>query len=295
MILSTQTSNTFATFGVKKGAEILKLAGYDALDMSLFEMTNNPNSPFVTEGWEKHTESVLKDVKDAGLYFNQSHVPFSFNWKNPNEFEERFMPLNIRGIIISGMLGVETAVVHPFHYVDYFGHEEEIFELNMKFYRDLLPYAKEYGVKIAIENMWRREPKRQYICPSACGTAKDLIRYIDSLDDDTFVACLDLGHCGLVGEEAWDAIRALGHDRLKSLHVHDNTYKEDTHTLPMMANMDWDEITKALADIDYDGAFTFEADAFLRHVQPDFKPTACKFMADTGRYLINKIESYKNA
>jgi sugar phosphate isomerase/epimerase len=162
----------------------------------------------------------------------------------------------------------------------------------MKFYRDLLPYAKEYGVKIAIENMWRNEPKRKYICPSACGTAKDLARYIDTLDDDTFVACLDLGHCGLVGEEAQDAIRILGHDRLKALHVHDNNYREDTHTLPMMSMMEWDEICKALADIKYDGDFTFEADAFLRYVPKDFKPTACKFMADTGRYLISKIESH---
>jgi len=293
MLLSTQTSNIFGAFGVKEGARIFKDAGYDALDMSLFEMSTKPDSLFLRDDYKEYSESIRKDVHEAGLFFNQSHVPFVFNWKNPNEYEERFMPLNIRGIIVSGILGVKNAIVHPYHYGEYFGHEDEVFDINMKFYRDLLPYAKEYGVRIAIENMWRTEPKRKYICPSACGTAAELARYIDTLDDDTFVACLDLGHCGLVGEEAQDAIRILGHDRLKALHVHDNNYREDTHTLPMLSMMDWNEISKALADIDYDGEFTFEADAFLRYIPKDFKPTACKYMADTGRYLINKIEAYK--
>ena len=292
MLLSTQTSNILGAFGEEQGLRILKDAGYDALDASLFAMSTTPQSPLYGEGWREYAENLKKLSDEIGIPFNQSHVPFVFNWKNPNEFEERFMPLNIRGLIVSGILGVKTAIVHPYHYGEYFGHEEEVFELNMKFYRDLLPYAKEYGVKIAIENMWRNEPKRKYICPSACGTAKDLARYIDTLDDDTFVACLDLGHCGLVGEEAQDAIRILGHDRLKALHVHDNNYREDTHTLPMMSMMEWDEICKALADIKYDGDFTFEADAFLKYVPKDFKPTACKFMVDTGRYLISKIESH---
>ena len=292
MKLSTQTSNIFSAFGAEEGIRILKEAGYDALDASLFPMSTTPQHPLYGDGWKEYTEELKGLSEKENMPFNQSHVPFVFNWKNPNEFEERFMPLNIRGLTVSGMLGVKTAIVHPYHYGEYFGHEEEIFELNMKFYRELLPYAKEYGVKIAIENMWRNEPKRKYICPSACGTAKDLARYIDTLDDDTFVACLDLGHCGLVGEEAQDAIRILGHDRLKALHVHDNNYREDTHTLPMMSMMDWDEICKALADINYDGDFTFEADAFLRYVPKDFKPTACKFMADAGKYLISKIESH---
>jgi sugar phosphate isomerase/epimerase len=292
MLLSTQTSNIFSAFGAEEGIRVLKEAGYDALDASLFTMSTTPQSPLYGDGWKEYTEELKRLSEKENMPFNQSHVPFVFNWKNPNEFEERFMPLNIRGLIVSCILGVKTAIVHPYHYGEYFGHEEEIFERNMKFYRDLLPYAKEYGVKIAIENMWRNEPKRKYICPSACGTAKDLARYIDTLDDDTFVACLDLGHCGLVGEEAQDAIRILGHDRLKALHVHDNNYREDTHTLPMMSMMEWDEICKALADIKYDGDFTFEADAFLRYVPKDFKPTACKFMADTGRYLISKIESH---
>lgn len=293
MLLSTQTGNIFGTFGEQEGLKVLKEAGYDALDMSLFAMSRDPNCVYAGESYREHAEQLRKWADEIGMPFNQSHVPFTFNWKNANEFEERFMPLNIKGIEISGILGVKTAVVHPYHYTQFMGHEEEIFEINMDFYKRLLPYAKEYDVKIAIENMWQVEPKRKYIYASACGKAEELCRYIDTLDDEHFVACLDLGHCGLVGEEAQDAIRILGHDRLKALHVHDNNYREDSHTVPGLSLMNWDEITKALADIDYDGEFTLEADAFLRYFEKDFKPTACRFMIDRSRYLIDKIEKYK--
>ncbi len=293
MKLSTQTSNIFSTFGEKEGLKVLKDAGYDALDMSLFCMNHDPNCPYNNEDYRQHAEDLRRAADELEIPFNQSHTPFTFNWKNPNEYEERYIPMQIRALEISAILGAEHAVIHPWHYSQFMGHEEEMFNFNMDHYRRLLPYAKEYGIKIAIENMWQIEPKRKCIYASACGKADELVRYIDTLDDDTFVACLDLGHCGLVGEEPWDAIRILGHDRLKSLHVHDNDYRNDTHTLMGMSLMDYNEIMKALADIDYTGDFTLEADGFLRHFEKDFKPTACKFMADRSRYLMAKFEEIK--
>ena len=56
--------------------------------------------------------------------------------------------------------------------------------------------------------------------------------------------------------------------------------------------MNWDAIMKALADIRYDGEFTYEADSFLRYFSKDFKPTAVKFMVDMGRYLIGRYEHF---
>jgi sugar phosphate isomerase/epimerase len=53
---------------------------------------------------------------------------------------------------------------------------------------------------------------------------------------------------------------------LHALHVHDNDYIDDRHTLPGLGRMDWEEIMKALAEIDYDGDFTYEADNFLVNI-----------------------------
>lgn len=291
MILSTQNSALASSFGQEKAIDILKEVGYDAIDMSLFCMSDDKDV-FNSEAYKSRALEIRAYADKAGIPFNQSHVPFVFNWKNPNEYNDRFFPRQVRALEISAILGAKIAIVHPIHHTEYKGHEEELFEENMRFYRSLLPYAKEYDIKIALENMWQIDRKRKYICDDTCSRASEFVRYVDTLDDEHFVACLDLGHCGLIGEEPQDAIRILGHDRLKALHVHDNNYREDTHTLPYMSKMEWEEIMKALADIKYDGEFTFEADNFLAHFPLDYKKNAAKFMAETGRYLISKYEYY---
>jgi sugar phosphate isomerase/epimerase len=291
MILASQNDQLSAALGHEATIDIMKEAGYDAIDMSLFSMSND-NDIFNSDAYKSRTLELAAYAKQKGIYFNQSHVPFTFRWSNPNEYEERCFPRQIRGLEITALLGAKIAIVHPMHHCEYKGNEEALFEQNMKFYRDLLPYAKEFDVKIALENMWQIDKKRKYISEDVCSRATEFARYIDALDDEHFVACLDLGHCGLIGEEAEDAIRILGHDRLKALHVHDNDYRSDMHTLPFLQNMNWDAIMKALADIRYDGDFTFEADNFLSHFPNDFKPRAVKFMVDTGRYLIGMYDKH---
>jgi sugar phosphate isomerase/epimerase len=291
MILSTQNGGLVSVFGYEGAIDVLKNAGYDAIDMSLFGMSYEDCS-FNHDGYKNRVLEIRAHADKMGMPFNQSHAPFIFDWKDPNVYEEVVLPRTERALEITALLGAKICIVHPISPIEYMGHEEELFERNMAMYRTLLPYAKEYGVKIALENMWQIEKKRKIIGSNVCSHAQEFARYIDALDDEHFVACLDLGHSGLVGQEAQDAIRILGHDRLKALHVHDNDYRNDSHTLPFLSKMDWEAIMRALADIRYDGEFTFEADSFLAGFPKEFKPTAAKFMVDTGRYLIGRYEHY---
>ena len=157
---------------------------------------------------------------------------------------------------------------------------------------DYRALAKEYGIKIALENMFQREVKRKILGADTCSHPAEFIRYLDTLDDEHFVACLDLGHCGVVGLEAQDCIRALGHERLHALHVHDNDYTKDMHMLPGLGKMDWEEIMKALAEIRYDGEFTYEADRFFISMPQEMMPNAVRLMVDMGRYLIGRFDEY---
>ena len=163
----------------------------------------------------------------------------------------------------------------------------------MYFYRRLLPYCKEYGVKVGIENLFQRDQLRKYIVKSVCNSSDEMIRYIDTLDSEYMVGCLDLGHVGLPvrDDEAQDFIRALGKDRLKALHVHDNDYQNDQHILPYLGKLKWAEITQALADIGYEGNMTYEiTSALINNADDSFTPLAAKFMADVGHHLISEIE-----
>ena len=143
MILSTQNSTLVRFFGQEGAIDIMKEAGYDAIDLSLFAMKDDDHE-FCRDGYRTRIAQIRAYAESKGLCFNQSHTPFHFNWANPNEVEERLIPRTIRALEVSALAGCKIAVVHPVHHEEYLGHEEERFEQNMKFYRELLPYAKEY-------------------------------------------------------------------------------------------------------------------------------------------------------
>ena len=294
MLLSTLTSTSTKIVGHTEAIKAIRSAGFDAYDMSLFEMTDD-NSVFVSDEYMDTVKAIKEAADDCGLVCNQSHAPFVFK---PNElgrecdelYREKYqIPRVARAIEIAAYLGAKCIVVHPLQYKYYQTNVEELFEANMKYYAALKPYCERYGIKIAVENMWQRDAKRRFITESVCARPDSFIRYMDALDKNYFTACLDLGHCGLVGEEAEDMIRALGKDRLGALHVHDNNYIDDSHILPYQGKMNWDNITAALHDIGYTGDFTYEADTSINGQTPDSLPITLKYMADLGRFLINKI------
>lgn len=294
MILSTQTSNLFGRFGADDAINIFSEAGFDAIDFSMFGLTND-GDPLVTADEAAFAKELRQKVEAAGLRFNQAHAPFP-SWRVGDDAYNAKMPARVeKSIKIAGLLGAGAIVVHP---IAIPGGGKEQKDFNLKMYREFAPIAKEYGIKVALENMWGHDSRRNYIIPNVCSFAADLCDYYDALDDsEAFTICLDLGHCGLIGEEAQDAIRILGHDRLGALHVHDNNYIQDNHTIPYDygMRMNWDKITKALGEIDYSGDFTYEADVFFARFDRASMPIAAKFMADIGRALIAKIDAAREA
>ncbi len=282
-------------YGVEKSASLVANAGFDAFDYSL-ERLKKDDDVMNTDAYRAEAEKIRKIAESNGLVINQIHAPFSWKnsqWMDETFYEENIFPRIVRSLEIAGIFGVKVAVVHPLHHFTYPGHEEEIFDINMKYYRKLIPYAKEYGIKIGVENMYQVDPRRKHIIADTCAKIPEFIRYIDTLDSEQITACLDIGHTTLVEQldEPWDFIKALGHDRLGALHVHDTDYKGDLHTFPYDGIINWQEVAKALGEIDYQGDFTYENGwSFLSHVDDEFMPTAVKFMGDIGHHLIDVAE-----
>ena len=187
-------------------------------------------------------------------------------------------------------------------YVDTF-EEEETIDINavaedikaldtelLDVQTTIADFCKQLNIKVALENMWGHDKKRDYIIANVCSTPNEFNEYLDALDSDYFTGCLDIGHCPLVGVDSADAIRTMGNKRITALHVHDNNYKKDLHSMPYMDDLDWDSITTALKDVQYKGDFTFEVGSFFKNVPDDLLPNFYKLMHDVGRYLISKCE-----
>ena len=296
MKLTMNIAESEGRFGLEKALSIIKNAGFDSVDYGLGAMEQKGAVLHDRTKYRAEAQRIRALADAAGLPITQTHAPFSFqDWNDPVAYEDFILPAIQRSLEISALLGAKIAVVHPLHHWTYKGHEEEIFERNMVFYRSLIPLCKEYDIKVGIENMFQREMLRGQISFDTCNQIPEFIRYVDTLDSEYMVACLDIGHVGLPArdDEAWDFIRALGHDRLQALHVHDNDYRVDRHALPYLGRIDWNEITKALGEIDYQGDFTYEVNltTFMsKFMSEELIPTAMRYAHDVGRHLCSLVD-----
>jgi len=294
MNLTLNVGSLVNTMPLDQVIQLSKQSGFDSADYSL-ECMIDPACHYHGPDALKIAESIGAQMRQGDFPIRQTHAPFSFkNIKDQAVFDNFIYPAIVRSIEVSAALGAKITVVHPLHHMVYEGHEEELFEMNMKFYRSLIPVCQSCGIKVALENMFQTDPRRKHITHDTCSDPYEFCRYVDTLNSEYMVACLDVGHIGLVPQriEAWDAIRILGHDRLQALHIHDNDYKADLHILPYTGMLNWDEITRALGEIDYAGDFTYEVSVskFTNTMDESFFPIALRYMGDVGRHLVELVD-----
>ena len=158
-------------------------------------------------------------------------------------------------------------------------------------YFDLLPFAKECGVKIATENMWNWNEKTEEACFAACATSESFLEHLNAVNDSSFVACLDIGHAEMrgVGSGAVNMIRALG-PHLQALHIHDTDKIHDSHQIPFSMAIDFQSIVAALKEIHYQGHFTLEASYYLENYPKDEVLKGVKELAKSARKLAEMFE-----
>ncbi len=280
---------------------LIRDAGFDCFDLSLFGMLSDDDK-FNGPDYVAKAKELRKIADGCGIPCNQSHAPFPVTYPNdtPEHIEANGkLPDKVRrSLEVAAIVGAKAIVVHPVHHLHWSDCAEELKELNRVFYTSLLPYCREYGIRVAVENMWQRNRYGNGIIDAACSRPDEFVAYMEMLDPEWFVACLDIGHCLLTDHAPADMIRALGHKHLHALHVHDNDGIADFHELPFQprhAKVDWESVTDALAEIDYDGELTLESDNFHRNIPRELLPATLRYMAEVARYLANEVDRKKAA
>jgi len=259
MKISTEIASIAKIVGMEKAVELCAKAGFDAWDFSMFEMCRidwKTRLPLQNETqlngvhYLKFARELKKIGLDNGIVCNQSHAPFPVDVPAVRAFLKR-------AIECTAEAGGAICVIHP--------DNDLSVEQNAEMYAQLLPFAKECGVKIATENMWNWDNEKNESSFAACATGEAFREQIDMVNDDFFVACLDLGHAEMrgSGNGAVHMIQTLGH-RIQALHIHDNDRWHDSHQIPFSMNIAFEAIVRALKEIGYAGYFTLEADTFLK-------------------------------
>ncbi len=285
MKISTEIHSIASVVGEHKAIELVAKAGFDAYDLSLFDMAiydwgagavKDIDHPLRGKDYLKFVRELKKVADDNGIHCNQSHAPF------PSESPE-VMSYYKKALECTKEAGGKICVIHPFTK----GTPEE----NAQMYLELLPFAKEMGVKIATENMYRWPAGSPTSIPGACATAEDFKKHIEAVNDENFVACLDIGHAEMQGGGggAVKMIKALG-PYLQALHIHDVDRIHDNHQLPFTLDIEYESIMKALKENGYSGYLTLEASSYMSAYEKENAFEGVKKMAETAKKLSDMME-----
>lgn len=286
MKISTEIASAARIVGEQKAIELYAKAGFDAWDFSMFAMCRydwasgrclENSHPLAGSQYLQFARELKNIGLDNGIHCNQSHAPFPTSCPEIRSFYQR-------AIECTAEAGGEICIIHP--------DNNKSPEENAEMYFELLPFAKSCNVKIATENMWNWDNEKGHSSFAACATGKSFCDHIDAVNDDSFVACLDLGHAEMQGsgDGAANMIRALG-DRLQALHIHDNDRLHDSHQIPFSMSIDFNGVVKALQNIGYRGYFTLEADQYLRAYTQDTILDGMMKLASSAKRLADMYES----
>ena len=259
MKTSTQIEFGSVLVGEERTVELIAKAGFDAWDFSMFSMCRYDWSsgklrenghPLAGGNYLAFARKLKQIGLDNGIVCNQSHAPFPSSVPQIRDYFKR-------AVECTAEAGGKICVIHP--------DNNKSAEENAEMSRELMPFAHQYGVKIATENMWNWDSAKDESCFAACATSESFVEHVDAVNDPFLVACLDLGHAEMrgSGSGAVNMIKALG-SRLQALHIHDNDRWHDSHQIPFSMDIDFAGIVKALKEIGYNGYFTLEADNYLR-------------------------------
>ena len=120
--------------------------------------------------------------------------------------------------------------------------ENRVFWVQLQKSLDALePYARDRGIRIAIENLF----------PDNFGT---LERIFGAYGADYVGLCYDSGHANVTGVDHLDPLK----DRLISVHLHDNDSSGDQHKLIFSGTIDWDRLARIMAASAYTKCVSME-------------------------------------
>jgi len=209
----------------------------------------------------KRRVRVLNDIATSCSFKYSVHAPFSdINIASPSKpMLKATLKRLEKSIAYASALNAYVWVFHPglktgvsmfYPGVDWLQ--------NRKTARLLLKIAKDYGVKIAIENV--PEPY-----PFLMKSVEDFAKFYEEVNGDIGLA-LDIGHANLNGQiESFLTVFA---NKIVHMHVSDNDGKSDQHLGIGYGTIDWQKFAKLLKRMSYDKIIIIET---VEHIEESIR------------------------
>jgi hexulose-6-phosphate isomerase len=247
------------TLAVADAIALAKKFGFEALELS-FGLTGavSVNSTEAeAKEWKRLADEagIALDSACSGTYWTRA-----LGDPDPETAEAAFRDVESM-IKISSWMGASTLLTIPGKVDLYTGTEPgydyaEVYELAIKQIQRLVPVAAEFGVKLAIENVWNKF----LLSP------REMAAFIDQFDSPWVAAYVDVANMLLYGyPEQW--LRILNH-RVAGVHFKD--FRRSVATLDgfvdlLEGDVNWPAVIEALKAIGYRGPCVAEMVPLYQH------------------------------
>jgi len=319
MRLATTTADFRSFYGNDHITLIRQLydAGFRYIDLSLSRV-DREDPLLVREDWRKEAGRLKSFVESMGMAFVQAHSPCWASYDDSLRARTALgaikdydlnLKWQIRAIQVCKELGIPNIVVHPL--ISEHTGKDAFYELNRKFYRELIPVMEETGVNVLTENaagedLQSKEDIRDKFMATTGAQLKELVKYVDH---PQFHVCWDIAHRSQDGCNQYEDLMALGED-LYGLHVGDNRGPKHghTHIIPFFGVVNFDDIMHGLIDCGYKGDFTYEVCGTIppaearRKFDEDDRLSRCplelekdleRYKYKVGKYILEKYGCFE--
>ena len=289
---SVETYSLRHYFGDDTAISMISDAGFDCIDYSFYWMTPEEYEKALGSGYLEYAEHINRVLKENNITCNQTHAPFEVSGNDSFDTENENYLRIVRAIEFSAVIGAKCVIVHGV----YRGHDDDeksYEDLNFRYYKSLQPYAERFGIKIAIENLFSNIVEPTGYKHGFLAKPELMKNLLERLDSDVFCVCVDVGHSAICGISPEDYISKLDGDILMALHLHDNDFRDDLHYLPFSGRMNWENIEKSLASIDYRGDITLEVMGALLTFPQSLISQTLSLAQGTAQEIADKIKMMK--
>lgn len=280
-------------YGDFKALEIAKEIGADAVDFSLDSQSClNENSIYSKSDEEiiEYYTAVRQKADELGIIISQTHGRLRVYFADPVKDEAVFRDARV-DCMITRILGAPYTVMHAIA-TSVTGPDAEssfMHELYFNTFSKIIPFAKQFGVKIAVETMGDAPI---YGCCDFFGVLSEFKKAFDRIsaidnNKEYMCCCIDTGHINKAmrfgNPTPQEFIRTMGSD-VKCLHLNDNNTLTDQHKPPKTGDIDWNEVLKALREIGYDGVYNLELN--LSHFGDGFEIETAAFSVKLLNHML---------
>lgn len=237
--------------------ENFALAGIKHVDFNFASKYFHPEKKNCTDSeFALLTENAVAFAQKHGIDFPIAHAPYLYNQNASEEEFELQVKDTVRAIKGCKFMNIDRLTVHAGH--GFCASRDELYGKNTEFYSAILPYAEKYNVTVMIENISEKIYRHKFVIE----TAEDILEIKHRLNDHLLIrACWDTGHANLCELDQYREIKTLG-ENLFGVHMHDNFGYNDDHMAPLAGNVNFDEVVRAMKEVNYAGPFNFESKGF---------------------------------